>query len=192
MGISTLLFMIWNDFAIYWIHRPQHHPSVYKYIHKPYHKWDRFAPRASPGPFALNPEDPRPTSAASGLLPRRHAPAGPTRVIRSPPVRQLLREYDYPASAVAMIMGAAARHRRREARPVADRSPGRQRADPMVKDTRLSTKPGRPANWADRLRHQPRRMNKDGGDPPSPHAGSAPGCRPAGRRAGIAWAESSP
>jgi lathosterol oxidase len=39
MGISTVLFMIWNDFLIYWIHRLEHHPSVYKYIHKPHHKW---------------------------------------------------------------------------------------------------------------------------------------------------------
>lgn len=39
MGISTLLFMVWNDFFIYWIHRLEHHPSVYKYIHKPHHKW---------------------------------------------------------------------------------------------------------------------------------------------------------
>lgn len=39
MGISTVLFMVWNDFLIYWIHRLEHHPSVYKYIHKPHHKW---------------------------------------------------------------------------------------------------------------------------------------------------------
>lgn len=39
MVISTVLFMIWNDFMIYWIHRLEHHPSVYKYIHKPHHKW---------------------------------------------------------------------------------------------------------------------------------------------------------
>lgn len=39
LGISTVLFMIWNDFLIYWIHRLEHHPSVYKYIHKPHHKW---------------------------------------------------------------------------------------------------------------------------------------------------------
>jgi lathosterol oxidase len=39
LGISTVLFMIWNDFMIYWIHRLEHHPSVYKYIHKPHHKW---------------------------------------------------------------------------------------------------------------------------------------------------------
>ncbi|KAG7284981.1 hypothetical protein NEMBOFW57_009599 [Staphylotrichum longicolle] len=39
MLVSTVLFMIWNDFMIYWIHRLEHHPSVYKYIHKPHHKW---------------------------------------------------------------------------------------------------------------------------------------------------------
>lgn len=39
IAISTVLFMIWNDFMIYWIHRLEHHPSVYKYIHKPHHKW---------------------------------------------------------------------------------------------------------------------------------------------------------
>lgn len=39
MGVSTVLYMVWNDFLIYWIHRLEHHPSVYKYIHKPHHKW---------------------------------------------------------------------------------------------------------------------------------------------------------
>lgn len=39
LGLSTLVFMIWNDFLIYWIHRIEHHPSIYKYIHKPHHKW---------------------------------------------------------------------------------------------------------------------------------------------------------
>jgi Delta7-sterol 5-desaturase len=37
--ISSILYMAFNDFAIYWIHRLEHHPSVYKYIHKPHHKW---------------------------------------------------------------------------------------------------------------------------------------------------------
>lgn len=37
--VSTVLYMAFNDFAIYWIHRLEHHPSVYKYIHKPHHKW---------------------------------------------------------------------------------------------------------------------------------------------------------
>jgi Delta7-sterol 5-desaturase len=39
MAISAVLFMVWNDFFIYWIHRLEHHPSIYKYIHKPHHKW---------------------------------------------------------------------------------------------------------------------------------------------------------
>lgn len=37
--ISAILYIAFNDFAIYWIHRLEHHPSVYKYIHKPHHKW---------------------------------------------------------------------------------------------------------------------------------------------------------
>ena len=39
LAVSTVLYMAFNDFAIYWIHRLEHHPSVYKYIHKPHHKW---------------------------------------------------------------------------------------------------------------------------------------------------------
>lgn len=37
--VSTLIYMVFNDFFIYWIHRLEHHPSVYKYVHKPHHKW---------------------------------------------------------------------------------------------------------------------------------------------------------
>lgn len=37
--ISAVLYMAFNDIGIYWIHRLEHHPSVYKYIHKPHHKW---------------------------------------------------------------------------------------------------------------------------------------------------------
>ena len=37
--ISAILYMAFNDIAIYWIHRLEHHPSVYKFIHKPHHKW---------------------------------------------------------------------------------------------------------------------------------------------------------
>lgn len=37
--VSTILYIAFNDFSIYWIHRLEHHPSVYKYIHKPHHKW---------------------------------------------------------------------------------------------------------------------------------------------------------
>ncbi|KAM5345191.1 hypothetical protein ACJ41O_011053 [Fusarium nematophilum] len=39
LGVSTLLYMVFNDLGIYWIHRLEHHPSVYKYVHKPHHKW---------------------------------------------------------------------------------------------------------------------------------------------------------
>jgi lathosterol oxidase len=39
LAISALLYISFNDFAIYWIHRLEHHPSIYKYIHKPHHKW---------------------------------------------------------------------------------------------------------------------------------------------------------
>lgn len=37
--VSAVLYMAFNDFAIYWIHRLEHHPSIYKYVHKPHHKW---------------------------------------------------------------------------------------------------------------------------------------------------------
>lgn len=39
MLVTTVLYMAFNDIGIYWIHRLEHHPSVYKYIHKPHHKW---------------------------------------------------------------------------------------------------------------------------------------------------------
>ncbi|KAL1876436.1 hypothetical protein VTK73DRAFT_9302 [Phialemonium thermophilum] len=39
LGVSAILFTIWNDFTIYWIHRLEHHPLIYKHIHKPHHKW---------------------------------------------------------------------------------------------------------------------------------------------------------
>lgn len=37
--VTTILYMAFNDIGIYWIHRLEHHPSIYKYIHKPHHKW---------------------------------------------------------------------------------------------------------------------------------------------------------
>lgn len=43
---SALWFLVFTDFLIYWIHRIEHHPSIYKYIHKPHHKW------IIPTPFA--------------------------------------------------------------------------------------------------------------------------------------------
>lgn len=48
--VSTVLYMAFNDIGIYWIHRLEHHPSVYKYVHKPHHKWiSEFKP-PSPSP----------------------------------------------------------------------------------------------------------------------------------------------
>lgn len=36
---SVGLYLLFTDFWIYWIHRWEHHPRIYKYIHKPHHKW---------------------------------------------------------------------------------------------------------------------------------------------------------
>lgn len=51
LGVCFTMFMcgffLWfTDFCIYWIHRIEHWPSVYKHIHKPHHKW------VIPTPFA--------------------------------------------------------------------------------------------------------------------------------------------
>ena len=32
-------FLVFTDYCVYWIHRLEHHPAVYKYVHKPHHKW---------------------------------------------------------------------------------------------------------------------------------------------------------
>lgn len=32
-------FLFVTDYGIYWIHRLEHHPALYKHIHKPHHKW---------------------------------------------------------------------------------------------------------------------------------------------------------
>nr|GAT50125.1 fatty acid hydroxylase [Mycena chlorophos] len=37
--LSAPLFLLFTDYCIYWIHRWLHLPSVYKYIHKPHHRW---------------------------------------------------------------------------------------------------------------------------------------------------------
>jgi lathosterol oxidase len=39
LALSVGLYMFFNDFFIYWIHRLEHHPRIYKHIHKPHHKW---------------------------------------------------------------------------------------------------------------------------------------------------------
>ncbi|ODO00398.1 hypothetical protein I350_07036 [Cryptococcus amylolentus CBS 6273] len=36
---SMVWFLLFTDFCIYWVHRLEHHPRIYKYIHKPHHKW---------------------------------------------------------------------------------------------------------------------------------------------------------
>jgi lathosterol oxidase len=46
MVATVALFLVFTDFGIYWIHRYEHHPSVYKWLHKPHHKW------IVPTPFA--------------------------------------------------------------------------------------------------------------------------------------------
>ena len=32
-------FLVFTDYCIYWIHRWEHHPLFYKWLHKPHHKW---------------------------------------------------------------------------------------------------------------------------------------------------------
>jgi lathosterol oxidase len=48
------LFLVFTDGCIYWIHRGLHHPSVYKSLHKPHHKWFMPTPFAS---MAFHPVD---------------------------------------------------------------------------------------------------------------------------------------
>ncbi|GFP58974.1 hypothetical protein ACSS6W_008249 [Trichoderma asperelloides] len=48
------LFLVFTDFLIYWIHRGLHHPSIYKGLHKPHHKWIMPTPYAS---HAFHPVD---------------------------------------------------------------------------------------------------------------------------------------
>lgn len=36
---SVLAYLVFTDFVIYWIHRLEHHPRIYKHIHKPHHRW---------------------------------------------------------------------------------------------------------------------------------------------------------
>ncbi|KAG8904735.1 c-5 sterol desaturase [Tulasnella sp. 403] len=46
MVLSVPMYLLFTDYCIYWIHRWLHHPLIYKYIHKPHHKW------LIPTPFA--------------------------------------------------------------------------------------------------------------------------------------------
>ena len=38
---SVGMYLFFTDFCIYWIHRIEHHPRLYKYVHKPHHRWIR-------------------------------------------------------------------------------------------------------------------------------------------------------
>lgn len=47
-------FVLFTDFAVYWIHRGLHHPRLYKTLHKPHHRWIMPTPYAS---YAFHPLD---------------------------------------------------------------------------------------------------------------------------------------
>jgi len=50
----TFRFLFFTDYCIYWIHRLEHHPLVYKHVHKPHHKWVIPTPFAA---YAFHPVD---------------------------------------------------------------------------------------------------------------------------------------
>lgn len=53
---SIPFFLLFTDTAIYWIHRIEHHPSIYKHVHKPHHKWiSEFSSRLSFFPSFASP-----------------------------------------------------------------------------------------------------------------------------------------
>ena len=39
MSDGARSFLVFTDYLIYWIHRWEHHPICYKWLHKPHHKW---------------------------------------------------------------------------------------------------------------------------------------------------------
>ncbi|VDC06405.1 unnamed protein product [Peniophora sp. CBMAI 1063] len=39
LALSSLMFLTFTDYLIYWVHRLEHHPAVYRWLHKPHHKW---------------------------------------------------------------------------------------------------------------------------------------------------------
>jgi lathosterol oxidase len=46
-AFSIVLFLVFTDSCIYWIHRGLHHPSIYRFIHKPHHAFTTCSPFAS-------------------------------------------------------------------------------------------------------------------------------------------------
>ncbi|KAJ3009634.1 c-5 sterol desaturase [Thoreauomyces humboldtii] len=51
---SVLGFLAFTDCGIYWIHRAEHHPMLYGWLHKQHHAWKVSTPYAS---FAFHPLD---------------------------------------------------------------------------------------------------------------------------------------
>ncbi|KAI8906448.1 hypothetical protein EDD86DRAFT_210740 [Gorgonomyces haynaldii] len=51
---SMFAFLMFTDFGVYWIHRFEHHPALYGWLHKPHHTWKVSTPFAS---FAFHPLD---------------------------------------------------------------------------------------------------------------------------------------
>ena len=49
---SLVWFILFTDFGVYWIHRFEHHPMLYSWLHKPHHVWKVCTPFAS---FAFHP-----------------------------------------------------------------------------------------------------------------------------------------
>ncbi|KAJ2024389.1 c-5 sterol desaturase [Coemansia spiralis] len=45
--VSAVMFILFTDFFIYWVHRLEHHPMVYAKCHKMHHKWIVSTPYAS-------------------------------------------------------------------------------------------------------------------------------------------------
>ncbi|KAJ1787818.1 c-5 sterol desaturase, partial [Coemansia sp. RSA 1938] len=54
LGVSAVMFILFTDFCIYWVHRLEHHPLVYANCHKLHHKWIVCTPYAS---HAFHPVD---------------------------------------------------------------------------------------------------------------------------------------
>ncbi|WFD41819.1 Delta(7)-sterol 5(6)-desaturase [Malassezia psittaci] len=52
--LSVPFFLLFTDACIYWVHRIEHHPALYKHVHKPHHKWIIPTPFAS---HAFHPVD---------------------------------------------------------------------------------------------------------------------------------------
>ena len=52
--IQLFTFILFTDCGVYWIHRLEHHPLLYSWLHKPHHQWKISTPFAS---FAFHPLD---------------------------------------------------------------------------------------------------------------------------------------